>query len=275
MKFTRRTIVRSAVVAAALLASWETSSAQLAEEPEETINYAYATWLGTGIYSFGEQRIYVLRGNFSYQLRKAEKGRWGWELLLPVTAGVNDFKDFDVQVATVTFIPGVEAQVPVSDNWLLKPFAQIGFGKDFSGGDPSFIWGYGVKGLGNYPTGNMEFDIGAGITYANHTQSGSRGDDGFTKFDIGLNTRWPMPFRIQDRQTFLNAFLVYSEFINDIEVLLPLEDNIDIERLIKFGITLEGRPSFAIWFIPLRGLGIDFSYGKDFKGIGLTTGFPF
>ena len=251
------------------------SMAQVAEEPENTINYAYATWIGTGIYSFADRRIYVLRGNFSYSLRDPQEEKWGWKLLLPATLGVNDFTDFDVEVTTITFIPGVEAQVPVSDNWQLKPFAQIGIGKDFSGGDPSFIWGYGVKGLGNYPTKRMEFDIGAGITYANHTQSGSRGDDGFSKFDIGLNTRWPMRFNIQNRKTYINAYFVYSEFVNDVELLLPLENNIDLQRLFTFAILLEGRPSFSIWFIPLSGLGIDFTFGNNFRGIGLTTGFPF
>ena len=263
------------LIATALLASSGSLSAQLAQEPEETINYAYATWIGTGVYSFADRRIYVLRGNFSWSLRAPSEDQWGWELLLPVTVGVNDFKSFDVQVSTFTFIPGVKAQIPIFDRWLLKPFAQIGVGKDFSGGDPSFIWGYGVKSLGNYPYKNMEFDLGLGITYANHTQSGSRGDDGFTKFDFGVNTRWPTRLNIQGRQTFFNAFVVYSEFVNDIELLLPLEDNLDLQRLFRLGLTLEGRPSFAIWFIPLRGLGIDFSYGRNFRGIGITTGFPF
>ena len=275
MKSTGGRIGRIALIAAALLASAGMSAAQVAEEPEETINYAYSTWLGTGVYSFGERRIYVLRGNFSYSLREPGEDKWGWELLLPATVGLNEFTDLNVQVATVTFIPGVEAQVPITEKWLLKPFGQMGIGKDFSGGDPSFIWGYGLKGLGNFPTKYMEYDIGAGITYANHSQSGSRGDDGFTKFDIGLNTRWPIGLNIQNRQTFINAFLVYSEFINDIELLLPLEENIDIERLFKVGIALEGRPSFSIWFVTFRGLGIDFTFGNNFRGIGVTTGFPF
>jgi hypothetical protein len=275
MKSTLRTIGRWVLGVSLAMACSGPLLAQEAEEPEETINYAYSTWLGTGIYKFGERRIYVLRGNFSYSLRQPQEDQWGWELLLPATLGLNDFTDLDAEIATVTFSPGVEAQIPISAKWLLKPFGQIGFGKDFSGGDPSFIWGYGVKGLGNYPTETMELDLGAGITYANHSQSGSRGDDGFTKFDLGVNTRWPMGFTIQDRKTFINAFFVYSEFINDIELLLPLEDNIDIERLFKFGITLEGRPSFAIWFITFRGLGFDFTFGNNFRGVGLTTGFPF
>ncbi len=275
MKSTWRTSGRAVFLAAALLVSYGLSMAQVAEEPEDTINYAYATWIGTGFYKFEDRRIYVLRGNFSYSLQQPGEEKWGWELLLPATLGMDEFTNLDVQVASVTFIPGVQALIPVSDSWLLKPFAQIGIGKDFSGGDPSFIWGYGVKGLGNYPTKSMEFDIGAGITYANHTQSGSRGDDGFTKFDIGLNTRWPTRFDIQDRETFINAYFVYSEFANDVEVLLPLEDNIDLERLFTFAILLEGRPNFSIWFIPLNGLGIDFTFGNNFRGIGLTTGFPF
>jgi len=275
MKSAKLILGRVLLIAAVVLSHAGLSIAQLVEEPEETINYAYSTWLGTGIYSFGDRRIYVLRGNFTYSLREPQEDKWGWKLLLPATLGVNEFTNFDVEVTTVTFIPGIEAQIPASESWLLKPFAQVGFGKDFSGSDPSFIWGYGFKGLGNFPYKNMEFDFGAGITYANHTQSGSRGDDGFTRFDIGLNARWPTRLSIQNRQTSINAYFVYTEFVNDVELLLPLEDNIDLQRLFTLALLVEGRPSFSIWFIPLSGLGIDFTFGNNFRGIGLTTGFPF
>ena len=78
MKSTGRTIGRIALIAAALLTSAGVPAAQVTEEPEETFNYAYSTWLGTGVYRFGERHIYVLRGNFSYSLQEPADDKWGW-----------------------------------------------------------------------------------------------------------------------------------------------------------------------------------------------------
>lgn|GEM_PF-3819285 len=37
-----------------------------AEGVQGGINYAYSTWVGTGYYSVGDRRVYILRGRLSY-----------------------------------------------------------------------------------------------------------------------------------------------------------------------------------------------------------------
>jgi len=55
-------------------------------EPEDFLNYAYATWIGTGFYRVEKRKIWILRAPFSYAvLEPGEKRKWGLKLLLPVT----------------------------------------------------------------------------------------------------------------------------------------------------------------------------------------------
>jgi hypothetical protein len=43
--------------------------AQTDDVQEYSVNYAYASWVGTGYYRIDDRRIYILRGPFSYTFR--------------------------------------------------------------------------------------------------------------------------------------------------------------------------------------------------------------
>jgi hypothetical protein len=243
--------------------------------PEDTINYAYATWIGTGAYKVKDQNLYVLRGPFSYTLRAPEDDKVGVDLLFPATLGLVDFTDDNTQVGTFTFVPGVMVVYPVKKNWLLKPFGQLGVGRDFSGSDLAYIYGAGIKSLATFAVQDMELDLGNQLMFADQSQGGGGSDDGFSMFEIGLNLRRPLSFNIQSQSTKLNVFFVYTRFINDLKFIRLFKSDLKIRNLYKFGVALGAEKTFSILGIKFRGVGIDFTIGKGFAGIGLTTGFPF
>jgi hypothetical protein len=83
------------------------SPAGAADEPEDVINYAYSSWIGSGFYKIDDRTVYLLRAPFSYTLREADSDKWGLELLFPATIGFHDFSDGEDNQATFTFVPGV------------------------------------------------------------------------------------------------------------------------------------------------------------------------
>ncbi len=257
--------------------------AQTADKPAALINYAYSSWVATGYYKVGDKRVWILRGPFAYTIREPEHKKWGIELLFPVTIGFYDFSGNIEDVGAVTFVPGVQLSYPAAKNWWVKPFGQFGLGKDFSGGDVAYIFGAGLKSLATFPFKGFELDLGNALTWADNSQSGGDIDQGFSLFEIGLNTRWPLDLIVLDRKTNLNFFFVYSEFFNsltfDLKDVLPIEQlgesNISINRLFKFGIALGAEGSFSILGFKFRGGGVDVTFGDDYFGIGLNTGFPF
>ena len=260
----------------AVLLSNGTSTLRAEVEPGDVINFAYATWVGTGYYKIGDRRAYILRGDFSYMLRDYDEKNWGLELLLPATIGYFNFSDL-TDVSAITFIPGLKLVYPVLKNWWLKPYVQFGVGKDFSGDDLVAIGGAGVKSLALFPIKNgIELELGNNLTYADNSESGtSVVDNGFSMFEIGLNSRWPLNFTLYNRQPYLNVFFVYTDFINELVFLNADRFDKEINRIYTIGIFLEGKPDFSILGIKFPGGGLDFSFGKNYRGIGLVTGFPF
>jgi hypothetical protein len=250
------------------------SPARAADEPEDVINYAYSSWIGSGFYKIGDRTVYLLRGPFSYTLREADSEKWGLELLLPATIGFHD--NDDGNVGTVTFVPGLRFNYPVLDNWWLKPFGQFGFGKDFSGSDIAWIYGVGIKSLATFELKSSELDLGTAFTWADQNQSGGGSDSGFSMFDIGLNTRWPTNITVLDRKSDLNLYFVYTQFVNDLNFERAQKDNKNIQRLYKFGIALSSEEKYPFFgLFDLRGGGLDVTFGDGYFGMGLTTGFPF
>jgi hypothetical protein len=247
-----------------------------ADEPEDVINYAYSSWIGSGFYKIGDRTVYLLRGPFSYTVREADSENWGLELLFPATIGFHDFSDGQDNAATFTFVPGVRFVYPVLENWWLKPFGQFGFGKDFSGSDIAWIYGVGIKSLATFEIRNSELDFGTAFTWADQNQSGGGSDNGFSMIDIGFNSRWPTDITVFDRKADLNLFFVYTQFVNDLDFERAQKDNKKIQRLYKFGIALSSKEKFPVFgLFDLGGGGLDVTFGDGYFGMGLTTGFPF
>ena len=245
-----------------------------ADEPEDNINYAYSVWIGSGFYKLDDRTVYLLRAPFSYTLREADSENWGLEILLPATIGFHDNEDGNS--GTLTFVPGLQLNYPVLDNWWLKPFGQFGFGKDFSGSDIAWIYGLGIKSLATFDLKSSELDFGTAFAWAAQNQSGGGSDSGFSMVEIGLNSRWPTNITVLDRKSDLNLFFVYTEFVNDLDFERAQKDDKNIQRLYKFGIALSSDEEYPILgLFDLRGGGVDVTFGKGYFGMGLTTGFPF
>jgi hypothetical protein len=242
---------------------------------DNTINYAYATWIGTGYYRVKNQRVWVFRAPLSYTLRETNREDWGLDLLLPVTFGVNEFMDDDETVASATFVPGLMVSYPVLDNWWLKPFAQFGVGNDFSSGELAYIYAAGIKSLVRFELDGFDIELGNALVMAENTSSERGRDNGFSMGEIGLNVRLPLDFKVQNKPTNLNIFTVYTEFLNSLDFFQAPNDEIDINRLYKFGLALGVDGNLDILGFAFRGVGVDLTLGDGFTGFGLTTGFPF
>ena len=242
------------------------------------INYAYATWVGTGYYSFGDRSALILRGRWAPRLLESHSHRrWELELLLEGTVGFYDFLTGDTSVAAVTAVPGLRVTYPVRDNWWLKPFGQIGVGKDFSGGDTTLIGAAGIKSLADFSRANdVVWQLGNSLMFADNSQSDENlNDDGFSMFEVGLNRRSPIEARVLGRPTDLNLFFVYTEFINDLEFFQADFNDERLKRLYKFGVAFTAQEKFSILGIKFGGGGVHVSLGDNYFGIGLNTGFPF
>ena len=133
------------------------SGARAQAADEQAIHWAYSTWFGTGWYRIGDTRDafavrYAPRWLISEQSIESGRRRYGLELRVPVTLGLEHFSLDDIagsvdpaNFASVSVTPAVNVQVPVTERWTLRPFAALGWGTVLNGEESAWTWWMGVR----------------------------------------------------------------------------------------------------------------------------------
>jgi len=202
------------------------------------VNFAYSTWVGTGYYRLGDRTSLILRGRWAVPLHESQAQRkWELGLLLEGTIGFYDIFTDVTDVAAITAMPGLILEYPVRENWWLKPFVQIGFGKDFSGGDTALIGAAGIKSLAAFSRANgAVWELGNSLIIADNSRSDENpSDEGFSFFEIGINRRSPITYRVLDQAAQFNLFFIYTQFISDIEFYQVDFRDSRLKQIYKFG----------------------------------------
>ena len=264
----------------ALLLRGHMCSKALAQEDElPPINFAYATWIGSGYYNLADRNLYVLRIPAAIPLRSMNDDHWGINLLLPVTFAYEDFDyyfpDYTIDgVQGAAFVPGIEIEIPVSKNWILKPFGQIGIG--YSESTTTYIYGGGIKSLYSFQWGRVDFGLGNSLTFAVEDATGNSEDEGFSMFQIGLDARHLINFSTGNRDADIGSYVVVSRFLDTFDFFgINGEVTQEIRTLVQIGLTMGLDPPVTLLGIDFSRVGIDYTFGEDFSGIGLNLGFPF
>lgn len=244
-------------------------------DKENLVNYAFATWIGSGVYQVGDRRMAILRVPLRYTLRPPEKTKPGLKLLLPITLSYYNFKNSDVDFGTGAFVPGFEITFPVNKYWSLKPFGQFGIGKDTASGNTVYIYGGGVRSLVSIPYKKFVFGIGNSLILADERDTdGDIGTDLYM-FEAGLDIRHPLRVSFRSRELDASLYFVVSRFFNDYEFVEPDGSLESIKTLFEIGLTIGTDEPLNIWKVDLDRVGIDFRFGDGFNGIGVNMGFPF
>jgi len=254
-------------------------AAQLSEHDQEhgeLINFAFATWMGTGVYRVADRSVAVLNVPFYYSLREATTEQWGVELKLPVAVGSHSFEDLALDVQSFTFVPGIALNIPLSRRWRLKPYLQAGAGTDFSGGnDQALIYGVGVNLLGEHPYDGFDLLLGSGLLLAGSDIIGGGERLRFTKVDLGASLRTPASFRLWRRAVDIGLFAVATGFVNDSAFSLIENNGQSLEQMLEIGISLGMQEQTRILSFPLPRIGISYLFGDSLKGVKFNLGFPF
>jgi hypothetical protein len=272
------------VAVLSLIISSATNHARAGEDPGELFNYSFAIWLGSGVYKVkdADKRFAVLRVPAAFTLRPAdiEKpaviDRLGFRLLLPAAVGYEEETDTDFSFGAVALVPGLEVQIPINPYWTLKPFAQLGAGKDTAGGDLRYIYGGGARSLISLPWKKFIFSIGNSLVLAEDRDATSKNSSGFSLFNAGLDVRHPTNFTVFNRQLDVSVFFVANFFRNRVDILSDEGETDRINNLYDVGLTFGFSESISIWKVDLDRVGIDYRWGdQGFRGIGFNLGFPF
>ena len=153
---TAENIFKFLVISACFLFSVTESRAQ--ESTASSVPWAYGAYFGTGWYQIeGDRDIYVIRYTPRWEFREAEIAEDGTrtigiEFRVPITFGLDNFSYDDLigsadpdNLSSLSFTPGIDITIPITEKWLLRPYGAVGWGGSFSSSESVLTYWGGIK----------------------------------------------------------------------------------------------------------------------------------
>lgn len=260
-----------------------------AQEPvdEETqvgnIHFAFATYLGSGIYSVEDRTVQVYRLPVTVGIVPAEGRDWGMHLQIPATFGFYDFEAEDVlvvglpdRVSTFCIVPSLRAPVRVTERWTLTPNADFGAAKEFDQGDVVWVFGLGLQADAVYPMTGYDLRPLLRGVWAHHTGEVYTIGNDMAKFEIGLEIRSPPVIGMFGRQFDLGFFWKHYSYVNEVELVQPDELPMDFTSQWEAGFAIGTEEPFAVlkYKFKLPRIGLSYRFGDNVGAVRIILGKP-
>jgi glutamine cyclotransferase len=150
---------------------------QVMAEDIEPVHFAYANYLGSGIYKTTEQNASLISMPFAYDLGQKEKT--SFSLRLPISVGFFDFELTDIpslelpnEVGTVTFTPGVAFKYQYNSAWVIESYADLGYGRNLTTKKGVTISSAGISALYYFNLNEIDSIWASRVYYANYDGNG-------------------------------------------------------------------------------------------------------
>lgn len=248
----------------------------------EDVNYGFATYLGSGIYTAAGRDVQVYQIPFSYQFFTLEKKQWGLKLTLPVTVGFYDFNLSDVidegfpdDISTLSFVPGLQFQYSLTRHWQLLPFLDIGIAENLTNGDSSNIFSYGMRSYYEYPFDKVTFTLGNRLLFVRQKRTDNSSKSDFGTFETSLD------FRFQQFPIFkkhLGDFSVYYanyQYFDSLNFLFPNDQVVKVVKQNEVGFTFGVQIKKKTKYVDIPRVGLAIRKGDGLDIYRLVFGMPF
>lgn len=246
------------------------------------INYAYANYLGTGIYTAADRDVQVYHLPFSYTIREVSQDTGGLRVRLPVTIG---FIDFDLpdfidpnlpdRFETMTIVPGIQYIHQVKNYWALSPFIDFGLGHDFETKNNAYVYGVGINSLFVFKYESFNLEIYNEFLFAGNTTDINDVRNEFSRFQTGINFQFPLNFKTWGRDPAISVYYLNYLYFNELEFIRYLNDPIEVSVQNEVGVTFDTSPDMKLVGIPFSRIGLGYRFGNDIDVVRLVFGIPF
>ncbi|NRD74392.1 hypothetical protein HQQ94_14345 [Shewanella sp. VB17] len=212
---------------------------------EDFTHYAFANYLGSGLYRTSEQNTTVVNVplNFNIDNNNAES----WFFHTPISFGFFNFKwddvpngDFPSSIGTVTLTPGIEYHLRTSEHHELQTYFDLGYGINNNSGSGVGIMSAGVSSLldlafkKTHPiwvnrlffAGYRSVDTAESETYS-AVQSG---------IDMGTGIYWRWDWLGVDVEP--RIFAAGYWYFDKLRFATPFADDVLVSNSLEVGITL-------------------------------------
>lgn len=266
----------------ALVVTAAQAQTRAVQEQKELINWYYAATFGTGVYTAGDRSVAVVQLPISHVIRPVGEGRSGLQLKVPVTFGFYDYSfddaftgDFPEQVSTVSVMPGLEWEIPLSRRWIVKPYFSGGFGQELSGKESALIYDFGIKSrflLGEDK--GVEFALVTALTAAGYQPRGGPREP-FGVFAVGIDLVIPSNLILFDRPLFFGLTPIYSKYFSRLNFAEFNDADNQLREQFEVDFSILSRRPWTLKYFDVDRVGLAIRSSNQVFGVSLFTSLPF
>jgi hypothetical protein len=260
------------------------SSPAMSQVPiEPTIHWAYASFFGTGWYKINDQRSgFIMRAAPRWTVGDAGFDDSGnreiaYTIRVPLTLGVArlDFDDIagildSDNLATASAGVSIDADIPVTKRFSLRPSAELGYATVLDESDRAFTYKTEIKTRTAFEAGRLDWSLILDVGLVGYEPNRGEPDD-FTYAAAGLEFGYPVSwFSSANRQTIFYWHLAYVDFIDEVEFETGIDELDSVANYWQGGFALGNQDDpINIWFLKFDRLGLAYNYSTtgELRGI--------
>lgn len=249
----------------------------------DLVNFAFATQLGSGIYTVDGRTVQIYRLPFSWQLSEPEDGRPRVRLAFPVTLGLFDFELGDIveegiptDFETLSAAVGVELDFPVGESWHLLPYAEAGHAWDFHSDQDAILYSIALRARRDFERQDRLIRFNAGAVHAAVDLRGAGGHSSLSKLETGIEARWTLGSDFRGQRIDWGPDGVVEWYADRPEQPVERSSTSSAVPLqAEVGFTIGTRTTAKLWGIPIPRIGFGYRFGDGLSAYRLAFGAPF
>jgi hypothetical protein len=257
----------------------QTAAEQQDDAVGSSVNYVFATDLGSGVYDMNGRTLQVYRYTYDHDMREGSGTMPGLRFVAPITAGFFDFSPVDVlsegppsRVDSISIVPGFELDYLLPEDWHFIPYARAGL-SIASSSVGGILYGAGLRlerygdwhGWNQFLRGELSY---SGVEYRHDVPR-----DQFVRLRYAVDITRGTGFRVRGREPELGLYAVFDAIVDP--PTAPVADGRKQPIQAEFGFTLSTRPVLKIWRFDAPRIGFGYRLAGQLSSWRFVIGVPF
>ncbi|MGB0938115.1 MAG: hypothetical protein ACPGTQ_11710 [Colwellia sp.] len=270
----------------------------------EPVHYAYANYLGSGIYRASEKDITLINLPIIFDI--GEEKDLTYRLRTPVSIGFFGFSysnipDFELpdSVGSLTFTPGIQIDYQLADNLVIESYFDLGFARNFTTKNDVLVHSAGISSLYSFTRQKYDTIIATRLYYAAYKSFDHDHRDSYAAFQIGLDTGYNKKFKIFDRvfqpRVFATSYWYFSEvdflfsnradsygssfnegteFYTSDDATVTSGDDVTLSNSFEVGVTMRFDKDIGYSWASIDTIGLSYRFSGDYSAMRLLFTFP-
>jgi len=248
----------------------------------DVINWWYSATFGTGVYASGSRSVAVLQLPLSHSLKILDEDGYGFKFKVATSFGFYDYNvgsalngNIPDRLSTFSVLPGLEWELPITQRWALRPFADAGFGQELSGHESAWIFDFGVKSRFLLAQNRgVDFVLVNSLTSAGY-RPGGESTNTFGYFATGVDITIPTKRSAFGRLLYFGFTPVYFYYFNKFSLAEFNDRQNRIREEFELALSVVTRKPWSLSFLDFDRVGLAIRSSGDVIGVSLFTSLPF